>query len=63
MEYPETHWDLVNQMADIIEDARKDETITKAELLEELNPIVMNMIQKMVATPMASSYCLFRKKT
>lgn len=60
MEYPDNHWTLVNKLADVLEDAKKDTSLTKEELIIELEDIVGKTIKKMVAHPMKTSYCLFR---
>lgn len=60
MSYPDTHWQLTQKMADIMESAKKNDAITKVEVLEQLEEVIAIMMKKIVAHPTMTSYCIFR---
>lgn len=61
MSYPDTHWQLAQNMADIIEYHKKnDAAATKAEVLEKLEQVLVIMMKKIVAHPTTTSYCIYR---
>jgi hypothetical protein len=60
IEYPGTFWKAIEDMADAVEDAKNQESITKQELIAELELLLVHCMKKMVATPTCTSYSIFR---
>lgn len=59
-EYPDTLWSIAQKIADEVEDANQNENVSKQDLVEALNPLTSLLMQKLVATPTATSFSLWR---
>jgi hypothetical protein len=60
MEYPDTHWKLAQQMADVISDSKSNESWSKEVCLQKIEQLLVIMMKKIVAHPTMTSYCLYR---
>ena len=61
VEYPKTHWSLACEILDDIEMYKLNKDHTDVDrLISDVEKNVLEMVKKMVATPTATSYSLFR---
>jgi hypothetical protein len=56
----ETHWDVMNQIMDLIEEAKSSNTMTKDDIVAQMEPLLSNMMCKMLSHPTATSYSIYR---
>jgi hypothetical protein len=62
MEYPNTMWKVAMKIADHVGDAKNDAGISKDQLLEEIEPLVNELMKKILSHPTTTSYCLFQHR-
>ena len=62
MEYPDTIWTVALKIADQVEDAKNDASLSKEQLVHDLEPLVIDLMKKILAHPTTTSYCLFQHK-
>lgn len=62
MEYPDTIWTVALKIADHIEDGKNDENVSKEQLVNDLEPLVIDLMKKILAHPTTTSYCLFQHR-
>ena len=55
-----TFYDMLRDSLASVERFRHDESVTKQDVLDSMENYLSNMLKKMIATPTATSYCVFR---
>ena len=58
--YPRNFFDAVRLGLEYVEDCRNNEGITKADALDGMEARLSFMMQKLLAAPTATSFCVFR---
>lgn len=56
-----THWDVVCEIMDDIQEAKTESSITKKDLIENLEKKMCIMMQKMLSNPQVTSYSIYKK--
>lgn len=58
--YPRTYFDALCEALRFLEEARADEAKSKADTLDSMEIRLSLLLSKMLSTPTATSYCMFR---
>jgi hypothetical protein len=59
--YPKTFFEALRDGVEFIEECRRTDEISKHDVLDGMEKRLSFMLSKMLATPTATSYCVFRR--
>ena len=57
---PKTLFEILDETIDALDGYRRDPAVTKADVLDSMETQLSIAPRKMLATPMSTSYCIFR---